>query len=442
MPRYLVVFLWFCLAASPQRGAFAAGSCQQDPEYHYARQLFDTGAFADALVVYSAVLARDPRCMAAKIEMGIAYLQTGHYDLATSLLEEARQATFLDTAQPEGAAIARQLIDAHLASIPHLLSASPQAAETTAITSVLSSQPTVPDRHAAIAFGASDNINGGIELDELVLGNGNATFTQALSEESKAQHGTWVDLEAAWQKALPVLSERAGRVHIAASWRDIHGGNKSDLGTVRGVVEFNPVAGASTETENSRVVLSAGSFVLDGDVYRSDVALGLRVAQVVAGHSVHLGYQFADHHYHTVSATDGRYHRLSTTLPLLEGVGRYQADARLDIDYRWPESAERLGDYTEVAARLRLNMQPSARHSVALSYGVSQQTDADAYNTDFFGQAKRDIQQSVLDVGWALELDKQRSLEANLQHRQRHSAIKLFENQATDVTVGIRWELD
>lgn len=415
-----------------------ASTCHEDANYQYANQLREQGAYTDALAVYDSVLVRDPACMAAKIEMGFCYLYLGDYGQASQLLNDARQASLQETDDPEAAANVRALIDAQLEQIPQLRQRA--RIEGDSIQIQAGSAGKAPRAQLSVGVGVSDNINGGVQFDELTFGTGDAVITQKLGEQSKAQDGEWLDLEAAWQGDVPVTDEMPGQLYLAASWRDIPGGTESDLGTLRGGLELKP-AGILPEL-NPKVVVSGGSFILDGREYRDDLAVGARISPEIRGHKFTLGYQFAHHNYRTINETDGRYHRLSLALPLLPETGLMKTRLGLDLGYQWPEAAERLGDYYETSAKLRLGVEPVPRLSVSASYGVSQQRDAEPYNPEFFGDAKRNLDQEVLDIGWAMAVSKDLSLEANLQYRQRESEVKLFEHNATDLTAGIRWQLD
>lgn len=416
-----------------------AQGCQGDTSYQYANRLRDQGAYTDAVAVYEDVLKRHPTCMAAKIEVGFCLLRVGEYEKATAALKEAHQATLMDKDDPEVAAKVRKLIEIQLDSISQLHKQPRQRDETINLhgnnVGQVGSQAQV-----SAALGVSDNINGGVDFDELTFGPPGATITKKLGDKSKEQEGSWLDLEAAWQSALPLSEKVKGNLHLSASWRDVHGESESDLSTVRGVAELRPLN--VSQAFEPRVVLSGGSFILDNKEYRNDLAIGGRVSHKVANHKVTLGYQFADHNYRTVSDLDGRYHRLSLSVPVISEKGSKKIRVGFDLGYQWPETVERLGDYRETSVRLRGGFEPIANHSVSASYGVSRQQDTEPYNEEFFNDAKRNIEQKVLDIGWAVELDKKLSLEANLQHRNRSSDIPLFEHDATDLVAGIRWQLD
>ncbi len=422
-----------------------ATACNSDKDYQYANHLREQEAYTDAVAVYESVLVRDPACMAAKIEMGFCHLNLGNYDQATAALNEARQATLQDNSNPDAANKVRKLIDAQLAQIPQMRNRS--RPQDTAIAIQQGGRTTPANAQFSAGLGFSDNINGGVQFDELTFGQGDATITKTLTEQNKAHEGTWLDLEAAWQHYMQVSEGVDGKWQVMATWRDSHDNSdvvlnegEFDLGTVRSVLELKP--SGTPVPFDPRVVLSGGSFFLGGEEYRDDLAIGGRVSKEIAGRKVTLGYQFADHNYRTIDNTDGRYHRLSLSVPLLPATGSKNLMLGFDLGHQWPESTGRLGDYRETSGKLRLSFEPAPQSAVSASFGVSKQQDAAPYNRDFFGDAKRNVEQQVLDVGWSMEIDKDLTFEANIQHRKRDSAVKLFEHDATDLTVGLRWQLD
>lgn len=432
-----------------------ASTCHNDKEFLYANQLVDQEAYTDAAAVYESVLARDSSCMAAKIELGFCHIHLGNYDKATRSLQEARQATLQDKDNPDEASKVRQLIDAQLAQIPQMRQRAAQQQD-----AAINVQPSAvaadvsPKAQLSVGLGVSDNINGGVQFDELTFGQGAATITQKLSQQSKAHQGTWLDLEVAGQRSVPVPEGLEGNLHVIATWRDAHdldwqdpndpkkrrNESEFDLGTLRGMLELKPAGEPSAL--DPRVVLSGGSFFLDNAEYRDDLAIGGRISQTIADRNVTLGYQFADHNYRTIENTDGRYHRLSLAVPLMSSTGSKKIKLAFDIGHQWPESTGRLGDYRETSGKLRLSLEPTPQSDLSVSYGISKQQDAAAYNRDVFGDVKRNTEQKALNIGWSKEIEKDVSLEANFQHRKHNSDVKLFEHTATDMTVGLRWQLD
>jgi hypothetical protein len=378
----------------------------------------------------------------------------GNYDTAIRSLQEVRQATLQDSNNPDEAANVRQLIDAQLAQIPQLRQRAAQQQDVEINIQPSGVADVSPKAQVSVGLGVSDNINGGVRFDELTFGQGDATITQKLNQQSKSHHGTWLDLEMAGQRPVPVPEGLEGNLHLIATWRDAHdldwqdpndpkkprNEGEFDLGTVRGMLELKPSGEPSAL--DPRVVLSGGSFFLDNTEYRDDLALGGRISQNIADHNVTLGYQFADHNYRTIENTDGRYHRLSLAVPLIALTGSKKIRLGFDIGHQWPESTGRLGDYRETSEKLRLSLEPTPQSDLSVSYGVSKQQDAAAYNRDAFGDVKRNAKQQALNIGWSQEIEKGLSLEANLQHRRRNSDVKLFEHTASDVTVGLRWQLD
>lgn len=414
-------------------------SCQEDENYQYAGQLKGQGACTDAIAVYDDVLQRYPTCMAAKIEVGLCLVEMGEYEKAEKILTEVREVSLLDSYDIEGAAKVRELLDIQLVEISRMQKRSIMSDKS--ITLHGSSNQDDSRLQFSASMGGSDNINGGLDLDELTFGPPGATVTKKLGDKTKKQKGSWVDLETAWQSdSLQVVDSVNGRAYVMATWRDVHGSSDTDLGTVRGVVELRPVDVISSL--EPKIVLSGGSFILDSQDYRDDLAVGGRISTSIDDHKLVLGYQFADHNYRTATDLDGRYHRLSLAMPVFSEWGDNKLSLSLDFGYQWPEVAERLGDYQEKSARVRIGGEPAVHHTISASYGISQQQDSAPYNQGFFGDTKRNIEQQLLDIGWAVELDKTLSLEANLQHRRRNSDIPLFEHDATDVTLGLRWQLD
>ncbi|WML91900.1 tetratricopeptide repeat protein [Thiothrix lacustris] len=421
-----------------------AASCQNDKYFKYANQLSEQKACADAVAVYESVLVRDPLCMAAKIELGFCYLHLGNYDKATLALQEVREATLLDN--HTGSTNVRQVIDAQLAQIPQMrVRAASQQAEK-AIVIERHKQASSPRAKLSVGIGVSDNVNGGVQFDELTFGQGDETITRKLGEKNKAHNGTWLDIEVAGQHRIPAPEGLDANAYMIATWRDAYDADSSsvdnsefDLGTLRGMLEIKPtVDSAALEP---RLVLSGGRFFLDSTEYRDDLALGGRISQEIGDRKVTLGYQFADHNYRTIDNTDGRYHRVSIAVPLIQPTGKKKLKMGIDVGHQWPESAARLGEYRETSAKLRLSFEPMPKSDLSVSYGVSKQQDGAVYNPEFFGDAKRNIEQQALNVGWSMAVDNNLGFEVNLQRRRRDSDVKLFEQNATDLTAGFYWQL-
>ena len=438
--------IFFCIGAIALFPALVnASSCSSDKNFVYANQLVEQEAYTDAVAVYETVLKHDPVCMAAKLELGFCHIHLGNYTKATQVLQEVRRVTLLDKESPEAAKI-RQLIDTQLAQIPQLREGEQQRADNVMLIQKATRNAS-PQAQLSVGLGLSDNINGGVQFDELTFGQGDASITSKLGEENKAHHGTWFDLEVAGQRRVPTPEGLEGNLHVIATWRDARDADESsvnngefDLGTLRGMLEVKPSGEPSTL--DPRLVLSGGGFFLDSAGYRDDMAVGGRISQDVADRKVTLGYQFADHNYRSIDNTDGRYHRASLAIPLIPETGEKKVRVNVDFGYQWPESTDRLGDYRETSGKLRLSLEPMPQSELSLSYSISKQQDAAAYNREFFGEAKRNIEQRALNIGWSMAVEKDLSLEANLQRRRRYSDVKLFEHTATDLTVGFRWELN
>jgi hypothetical protein len=261
-----------------------------------------------------------------------------------------------------------------------------------------------------------------------------------LGEESKAQSGSFLDVEGAYQYDLPASTGMDGSLRLAAAMRDNHRGDDYDLGTLRGGLELKPAAIAASVQPS--VVLSAGSFFLGGDHYRQDIALGVQALPFVFDRNLKLSYQLTDSYYKTVADVDSRFHKINLSVPLTSGNSVQKFGVGLDLSYQWPESSERLADYRETSARLRLLMEPIPKHTVSASYGFSQQQDAAAYNTLAFGDKKRNLEQQVLDIGWSWKGGRHMAYEANLLTRNTDSSVKLFENSSVEFAAGVRWELE
>lgn len=432
MSSKMVIGACISLVACPAMGL--AASCQQDPDYDYARQLRSQQYYMEARAVLQSVIQRDPACMAGKIDLALTHFSLGEYDQSESLLREVRAAAASIPDADEAARVLKT-IDSHLAEIPQLRE---QTTFRSARVQVQQKKPDPPLQVAA-AIGVGDNVNGGVHFDSLTFDVGGSTFTKVLGEESKAQPGSFMDLEAAYQHELPPSTELDGTFRLMTAVRDNHMGDDFDLGTLRGGLELRPAVGENLE---SAIVLSGGSFFLAGDHYRQDVALGAQILPEAFGRKVKLSYQLTDSDYKTVEDTDSRFHKLNLSVPLLGDKPESKLGLGIDFGYQWPESSERLADYRETSVRLRLVMEPLPKHAVSASYGLSQQHDAAAYNTLAFGDKKRNLEQQVLDVGWSWPVGGRITYEANLLARKTASGVKLFENSSAEATVGGRWELD
>lgn len=428
-----VIGAYLSLSLCPVVGM--AASCQQDPEYQYARELRGQQYYAEAKPVLQGVVARDPACMAAHLDLALTLFSLGEYVEAETMLKDIRVAA-ANIADPTEAASVLATIDSHLDSIPPL-QAGGQAQFRSSANQVQQQTPSV---QVAAAFGVGDNVNGGVHFDQLTFDIGNSTFTKILGEESKAQSGTFMDIEAAYQRQLPPVSELDGTFRLMAAVRDNHLGEEYDLGTLRGGLELKP--GELAADLQPTIVLSGGSFFLGGGHYRQDVAVGVQILPEMVDRDVKLSYQLTDSDYKTVEDTDARFHKLNLSIPFMADSPESWFGMGLDLGYQWPESSERLADYRETSARLRLVMEPVSGHAVSASYGVSQQHDATAYNPLAFGDKKRNLEQQLVDIGWSHPISKHMTYETNLLARKTDSSIKLFENSSVELMTGIRWEID
>lgn len=414
-----------------------AASCQQDPSYQYARELRNQQYYVEAKPVLQTVIARDPACMAARLDLALTLFSLGEYDQAEAMLGEVRLAA-ASIPDPVESATVLETINSHLARIPQLREE--EQAQFRSSPHLVQQQEQSPAVQVAVALGVGDNVNGGLHFDKLTFDIGNSTFTKILGAESKAQAGTFMDLEAAYQRELPPSSGLDGTFRLMAAARDNHLGEEYDLGTLRGGLELKP--GNMAADLQPSIVFSGGSFFLGGDHYRQDIAVGAQILPEIFARNVKLSYQLTDSDYKTVEDTDSRFHKINLSVPLTVGKPESRFGVGLDLGYQWPESSERLADYREVSARLRLVLEPAAGYAVSASYGLSQQHDVSAYNPLAFGDSKRNLEQQVLDIGWSHPISKHTTYEANLLARKTESAVKLFENSSVEVLGGVRWELD
>ncbi len=412
-----------------------ASACEHDSDYEYAQQLRAQKAFADAKPLLLAVITRDPQCMAAKMDLALTHFSLAEYNRAEILLLELRSAA-MNVPNHQAMLNIVRTIDAHLREIPLLRHDS----ELRSASQQMQWGQKPPPLQFAVGLGGGDNINGGVHFDELTFDIGSTTFTKVLDEDSKAQSGRFVDVEAAYQRALPNSSELDGSFQVMAAVRDNHLGSAYDLGTLRGGLELKP--GDMAADLNPSIVLSGGSFFLGGEHYRQDMAIGAQIHPTVADRQSKLSYQFTDSSYKTVAETDAIFHKINLSIPLVSNWTDKKVGVGLSVSHQWPQSAERLSDYRETSARLQTEFVPKDGHTVSASYGVSQQRDADVYNSLTFGEKKRNLEQQVLDIGWAWSVGEGVSYEARVMSRQTDSAIPLFENSSIELSAGVRWELD
>lgn len=434
MPAKLLFAVYLSVLVSP--AIAMASACQYDAEYEYAQQLRHQKAFIEAKPLLLAVVARDPQCMAAKMDLALTHFSLAEYNRAEILLLELRSAAM---SIPDNQAMLNivQTIDAHLEKIPLLRS---ERDFRSSSKQIQRQQNAPPPLQVAVGIGVGDNINGGVHFDSLTFDIGDTTFTKVLAEESRAQSGQFVDVEAAYQQALPASSELDGSFQVMVAMRDNHLGHDYDLGTLRGGLELKP--GDLAEHLKPSIVLSGGSFFLGGEHYRQDFAIGAQIYPTVAERQVKLSYQLTDSAYKTVAETNASFHKVNLSVPLVSSTTEKKVGIGLSVSHQWPNAAERLADYRETSVRLQTEFEPKQRHTVSASYGVSKQSDANVYNPLVFGDKKRNLEQQVLDIGWAWSVGQGVTYEARAMARQTDSVIPLFDNSSVELTAGIRWELD
>ena len=272
-------------------------------------------------------------------------------------------------------------------------------------------------------------MNNGVSFDEFTFGSG---LVLPLAEQSKAQSGEWQDMEVGYQK---LLTPRA-QLSVNAAWRNHFSNDDLDVGVGRAVVVVQPEV---APTLRPQLVASGGGVYLGGKYYRQDLAVGMQVQPKVGKRQVAMGYQFMDSNYRQLAETDNRVHRLTVNVPLSPSVAKVKV--HMYTSYQWPSSAERLANYTESSLRLRANTALKNAQEVSVSYGITQQRDKNAYNTLIFGDAKRDLHQRVVDIGWSKKARRNMFYEAKVQSRRQTSDVQLFNNSAVDIVAGLRWEL-
>jgi hypothetical protein len=401
-------------------------------EYGKAVQLFDQGDFRAALNIFQAVYQANPRCLGAKLDIAESYFMLGEFNEAYPLFSEINTIPDLPLGIRQRSEGFLRIMEEEQAVLD----------EKTNISASTSTARPVPQLQMSVGLGASDNVNNGVGFDVLRFDQGVLQgLSLQLADNRKARAGTWHDVELATQKVLPTVHAVESRAYMTATWRGNHQEDDPNLVTVKGMLELKP--GEWANQLEPRAVVSGGAVLLGGEYYREDIAVGTQIQPELYGRKVALGYQFTDSAYQTatVEDMDARYHRVSLSVPL--AVLGEQAKLGVDASYQWPESADRLADYHEVSTRLRLNIAPPTKpYSVALSYGISQQSDAAAYNAVAFGEQRRDLQQQVVNLGVAWQAGKDIAYEGKVQLRDQASEIPLFNSSAVDVTAGIRWQLD
>lgn len=421
-------------------GISAAG-CETARAYLQAQALRAQQRYAQAQDLLQQVVAADPSCMAARLELALVLFSLEDYVEARRLLQSLRM-TLLQTegmAETARATILRT-IDSHLDYIEQLTEEQQASlANAAPLQAAATAEPTL---QLALSSGTGDNINGGLKRDTLTFNLENTSITQPLAAQSKAQAGYFIDVETAYRAEPQQYAGMEGTLRVMTALRHNPKANEYDLGVLRGGLELQAL-NAQEHPLQPTAVLSAGSFILDGSPYRQDATLGFHLAPHLQERQVRISYQLTDSRYNTVQDSDARFHKVNVTLPLWEANREQTAVAvGLDVSHQWPESRERLSDYRENSLRLRGKLTSQSGHSLSASYTHSSQQDAQAYNPLAFGESKRDLRQTLWDVGWSYRLTPELTYEANLQQREAESAIPLFANDATELTVGLRWSLD
>lgn len=404
-------------------------SCGQDAAtaqtYQDAITLFDQGAYAEALPLFESVYTKEPYCIGAKLDIAVTYFRLEQYTSARHLLQEILATDGID----EGI---RQQCDGFLLIIDEKTS-----------TPAVSNVGTLPRLQVSAGLGVSDNVNNGLSFDRLTIGSEDEPLTLLLGDKSKAQSGSWNDVEVALNKTLPVVGAVETQAQLTATWRDSHQNDSLDLAVVRGMVEMKP--GDWMNDVELRFVASGGVVRLDDESYRQDSALAaqIQMPNPLLDKKIALSYQLTDSHYTTPKVVDNNSvsQRVGVGIPLPSPAKPLRLN--LDISHQRPVSAERLADYTETSVRFRADYRPPERkYGLSASYRVSQQHDEAVYNEVAFPEKRRDPTQQILNVGWSWQVRPDLTWETRIQAREQNSDIPLFENQAVDLTTGIRWQLD
>lgn len=288
-------------------------------------------------------------------------------------------------------------------------------------------------------LGWSDNVNRGVDFDELTFGTTSGQVTLPLSEQSKAQEGSWHDAEVVYQNKLPPKIGVDGSFLLGGNWRDYHDNNRLDLGVIAaqasvGLKGLAPVL-------DPQVVLSGDAISLGGEAYREDVGVGVQLQPKIKGKKLTARYSFNDSNYQKIDSSDGSYHKLKLSVP----ISMVKQDTRVYVDagYQWPNSVDPSLDYREASLKVRLRVKVTPQQAFTSSYAISKQQDQHPYNETLFGDQKRDLQQQEVGIGWEWETPNKRLLyECKLQQRKADAGIKLFEHSATDATVSMRWKMN
>jgi hypothetical protein len=286
-------------------------------------------------------------------------------------------------------------------------------------------------------FGWSDNVNRGVRFDSLKLGVEGVQVTLPLSQQSKAQEGTWTDAEVLYRNVLPPKTGLDGSFQLGGALRDYHADHRLDFGVVSAQATVG-IKGVS-QALDPQVVVSGSSISLGGADYQKNMGLGVQLQPKIQGKSLTVRYSFNNSDYQKIENSDGNYHKLNLTVP----VALAKKNATLDVDagYQWPGSTEQLLDYREASLKLRLRVTVTPKQVFSSSYSISKQVDHLPYG-GVFGDQKRDLQQQEVAIGWEWNEGKHLTYEGKLKTSKTNSGIKLFENSATDATVDVLWKMN
>lgn len=413
MPNKCVigVLLGF-LQCLPLSMVWACG--ERDPLYPEAVKLFQQNQYQNAAAQFQMLVNQHPSCPNLKLDLAVVYFKSANLDQAEPLLVDLLSDSHIPAPLRQQAVKMWELT---------------QDQQSQQFENVHKAKP-VPHWQLAVGVGQSDNVNNGVSFDQFTFGSG---LTLPLAEQSKAQSGQWQDLEVGYHEALNDNTQ----VHVNAAWRDHFSNDGLDLGVVRTVLETKPRHWKKLEP---RVVVSGGGIFLGSQYYRQDLAIGGQIQPQVGKRKLALGYQFADSNYRRLEDTDSQAHRVSVSVPLSNDKAK--VNWAVDAGYQWPANAERLADYQETSVRVRAGVMPKSNQLLSASYGITQQRDANPYNTLLFGDEKRNLDQKVFDIGWSKQAGRNYFYEAKVQSRRQTSKLILFENSAVDVTLGVRWQLD
>ena len=393
-------------------------ACDLDnPDYQFAKQLYNEKQFASSIKVFSDIEQKYPNCQIVKLDLAMAYWGAGDIDETELRISKLVQMPAL---KPQLRAQAIFMLnEAHKKQLQVFQREREKRIQVTS------------RMQFATAMGTSNNVNNGVSFDKFTFDSG---LVLPLAEQSKAQSGQWQDLEWGYQKQL----KPEAQLSLNVAWRNHFSDDKLDTIVSRAVMAFKP--GDMAKKIEPQVVLSGGNVTLGGHYYRQDLAVGMQVRPEVGKRKVTLGYQFMDTGYRQLDDTDNRVHRVMASVPLSSDAAKLKVN--LDSSYQWPSSAERLADYHEASVRVRANMALKNAQEVSVSYGVTQQSDENAYNTLIFGDKKRNLHQKVMDVGWSKKAGRNMFYEARVQSRRLSSDVQLFNSSAVDVLAGLRWQLE